>query len=167
VILMDIHMPEPDGLEVTRRILATNDTRILILTAFGLNEYVSEALHAGASGFVLEDDPPEQLIAAVRTVACANALLSPEITKHVMQEEQGRAPMPLPSMDRARGGIARRKPRAAERTRRRTAPSPRESACRGCLPLPSNELAQYYSRAYSSAERDSNSNPTNGSRLVR
>jgi DNA-binding NarL/FixJ family response regulator len=87
VILMDIRMPELDGLEATRRILAANDTaRILILTTFGLDEYVYEALRGGASGFVLKDDPPEQLIAAVRTVASGNALLSPAITKHVIQQ---------------------------------------------------------------------------------
>jgi DNA-binding NarL/FixJ family response regulator len=71
-----------DGLEATRRILAADDTaRILILTTFGLDEYVYEALCAGANGFVLKDDPPEQPIAAVHTVAAGDALLSPAITK--------------------------------------------------------------------------------------
>jgi DNA-binding NarL/FixJ family response regulator len=87
VILMDIRMPELDGLEATRRILAANaGARILILTTFGLDEYVYEALHAGASGFVLKDDPPEQLIAAVRTVAAGEALLSPSVTKRVIKQ---------------------------------------------------------------------------------
>ena len=87
VVLMDIRMPELDGLEATRRILAGGSTaRILILTTFGLDEYVYEALCAGASGFVLKDDPPEQLIAAVRTVAGGNALLSPAITKSVIKQ---------------------------------------------------------------------------------
>jgi DNA-binding NarL/FixJ family response regulator len=87
VILMDIRMPELDGLEATRRILAANGAaRVLILTTFGLDEYVYEALCAGASGFVLKDDPPEQLISAVRTVAAGNALLSPAITKRVIRQ---------------------------------------------------------------------------------
>jgi len=96
VILMDIRMPELDGLEATRRILAANDAaRILILTTFGLDEYVYEALRDGASGFVLKDDPPEQLISAVRTVAGGNALLSPAITKRVIKQF-ARIPRPVP-----------------------------------------------------------------------
>jgi DNA-binding NarL/FixJ family response regulator len=87
VILMDIRMPQLDGLEATRRILAAdNSARILILTTFDLDEYVYEALRAGASGFVLKDDPPEQLLAAIRVVAAGEALLSPAITKHVIKQ---------------------------------------------------------------------------------
>jgi DNA-binding NarL/FixJ family response regulator len=86
VILMDIRMPELDGLEATRRILAADpEARVLILTTFDLDDYVYQALQAGASGFVLKDDPPEQLIAAVRTVARGDALLSPAITKRVIR----------------------------------------------------------------------------------
>src|SRR5213595_1099783 len=87
VALMDIRMPELDGLQATRRILAADGgARILILTTFDLDEYVYEALRAGASGFVLKDDPPEQLLAAVRTVADGEALLSPAITKRVIRQ---------------------------------------------------------------------------------
>ena len=96
VVLMDIRMPELDGIAATRRILAADPTaRILILTTFDLDEYVYEALRAGASGFVLKDDPPEQLIDAIRTVAAGNALLSPSVTKRVI-EQFARRPRPAP-----------------------------------------------------------------------
>ncbi len=96
VILMDIRMPQLDGLEATRRILATdNNARILILTTFDLDEYVYEALRAGASGFVLKDDPPEQLLSAIRVVAGGEALLSPAITKRVIKQFT-RLPRPEP-----------------------------------------------------------------------
>jgi len=87
VVLMDIRMPELDGLEATRRILAADgSTRVLMLTTFGLDEYVYKALRAGASGFVLKDDPPEQLVSAVRTIAGGQALLSPAVTRQVIHE---------------------------------------------------------------------------------
>jgi DNA-binding NarL/FixJ family response regulator len=96
VVLMDIRMPELDGLEATRRILAADDPpRILILTTFDLDEYVYEALCAGASGFVLKDDPPEQLLTAIRIVAGGDALLSPAVTKRVI-ERFTQVPHPTP-----------------------------------------------------------------------
>jgi DNA-binding NarL/FixJ family response regulator len=94
IVLMDIRMPELDGLEATRRILAADPAaRILVLTTFDLDEYIYEALKAGASGFVLKDDPPEQLIAAIHTVAGGDALLSPAVTKRVI-EQFSRIPRP-------------------------------------------------------------------------
>src|ERR671932_2598316 len=92
---MDIRMPELDGIEASRRILAADGAaRILILTTFDLDEYVFEALRVGASGFVLKDDPPEQLLAAVRVVARGDALLSPAVTGRVIRRF---APLDPPS----------------------------------------------------------------------
>jgi DNA-binding NarL/FixJ family response regulator len=96
VVLMDIRMPQLDGLEATRRILAADAlARVLILTTFDLDEYIYEALRAGASGFVLKDDPPEQLIAAIHTVAAGDALLSPVVTRRVIRQF-ARIPQPAP-----------------------------------------------------------------------
>ncbi len=85
LVLMDIRMPGLDGLEATRRVLALDGTiRVLVLTTFALDEYIYEALRSGASGFVLKDDPPEQLISAIRVVAGGDALLSPTVTQRVI-----------------------------------------------------------------------------------
>jgi DNA-binding NarL/FixJ family response regulator len=88
VILMDVRMPNVDGLEATRRLLdgKAEGPRILILTTFDHDEYVYEALRAGASGFLLKDTPPEQLVEAIHVVARGDALLSPSITRRVIEE---------------------------------------------------------------------------------
>ena len=87
VVLMDIRMPVLDGIEATRRIVRAHPyTRVLILTTFGLDTYVYDALRAGASGFMLKDAPPEEITAAVRIVATGEALLAPAITRAVIEE---------------------------------------------------------------------------------
>jgi DNA-binding NarL/FixJ family response regulator len=87
VVLMDIRMPVLDGIEATRRIVrAQPGTRVLILTTFGLDGYVYDALRAGASGFMLKDAPPEEIAAAVRIVASGEALLAPAVTRAVIEE---------------------------------------------------------------------------------
>ena len=96
VVLLDIRMPGMDGIQAARIVCAETDSRVIILTTFDLDEYVYEALRAGASGFVLKDDPPEQLISAVRTVAAGDALLSPSVTRSVIAHftRQRRHPAP-------------------------------------------------------------------------
>ena len=89
VVLMDVRMPVMDGLEATR--LITNSpsgrvTRILMLTTFDLDEYVYEALRSGASGFLLKDTPPEELLSAIRVIAAGEALLAPSVTKRLIAE---------------------------------------------------------------------------------
>jgi DNA-binding NarL/FixJ family response regulator len=87
VILMDVRMPRLDGLEATRRVLdgASPSSKVLILTTFDLDEYVYEALRAGASGFLLKVAPPEQLVDAIRIVASGDSLLAPAVTRRVIE----------------------------------------------------------------------------------
>ena len=100
VVLMDIQMPDIDGLEAARQILSVPDeahpVAILMLTTFDLNEYVYDALRAGASGFLLKDVLPEQLIAAVRVVAAGDALIAPTITKRLIEQFARHAPPQTP-----------------------------------------------------------------------
>jgi RNA polymerase sigma factor (sigma-70 family) len=88
VVLMDIRMPRLDGLEATRQLAGEgkDSPRVLVLTTFGLEEYVYDALRAGASGFLLKDVPPEQLLAGVHVVASGDALLDPAITRSVIED---------------------------------------------------------------------------------
>jgi DNA-binding NarL/FixJ family response regulator len=89
VVLMDIRMPELDGIEATKQVVDADGeapTRVLMLTTFDLNEYVYEALRAGASGFLLKDVPPEELAAGIRVVARGDALLAPSITRRLIHE---------------------------------------------------------------------------------
>jgi DNA-binding NarL/FixJ family response regulator len=104
VVLMDIRMPRLDGLEATRRILAgahsPDRPRILMLTTFDLDEYVLDALRAGASGFLLKDVPPEQLVAGIRAVADGQALLAPTVTRRLIEtfvDASARANTPRPA----------------------------------------------------------------------
>ena len=93
VVVMDVRMPTMDGIEATRRLTAAEPpARVLILTTFDLDEYVYEALRAGASGFLLKDRPPEELVAAVRVVASGEALLAPSVTRRLIEEFARRAP---------------------------------------------------------------------------
>lgn len=86
VVLMDLRMPVLDGISATARIVATHDTRVrvLVLTTFGTDEYVADALRAGASGFLLKDAPPEELVRAIHVVARGEALLDPAVTRSVI-----------------------------------------------------------------------------------
>jgi DNA-binding NarL/FixJ family response regulator len=94
VVLMDIRMPDLDGLEATRLITATSITKVLVLTTFDLDDYIYGALRGGASGFLLKDTPPQELLAAIRIVAAGDALLAPAITKRLIAEFAARPIQP-------------------------------------------------------------------------
>ncbi|HEX2303643.1 MAG TPA: response regulator transcription factor [Gaiella sp.] len=129
VVLMDVRMPVMDGIEATRRLCASEDDhrpRILILTTFDLDEYVYDALHAGASGFLLKDVPAESLFEAVRVIAAGDALLAPAITRRLIAE------------------FARLRPRVELRPDLLSALTPREKEILGLLAegLSNHEIAE-------------------------
>ena len=101
VVLMDVRMPEMDGVEATRQIVQSgSDTRIIILTTFDLDEYVYAALRAGASGFLLKDTPPAELLSAIRAVAAGDAVVAPSITRRLLTAYAQRLPAHAPGADR-------------------------------------------------------------------
>ena len=102
VVLLDIRMPEMDGLEATRLLLGCGSTsKVVVLTTFDLDQYVYDALQAGASGFLLKDAPAHQLVAAVRAAAAGDALLAPSVTRRLITEFARRGPRVAPSAVKA------------------------------------------------------------------
>ncbi|HET9128847.1 MAG TPA: response regulator transcription factor [Propionibacteriaceae bacterium] len=95
VALLDIRMPRLDGIQATREIVAASSTRVVLLTLFDLDEYVYDGLRAGATGFLLKDSPPAQLLAAIRAAAGGDALIEPRVTRRLLEEFVGQRMEPL------------------------------------------------------------------------
>ncbi|EHR53838.1 response regulator containing a CheY-like receiver domain and an HTH DNA-binding domain [Saccharomonospora marina XMU15] len=94
VVLMDVRMPVLDGVEATRRIVAEGTSRVLVMTTFDLDEYVYSALRGGASGFLLKDTPPDHLVSALRSVCGGDAVVSPAVTRRLLDRFLGDDPLP-------------------------------------------------------------------------
>ena len=118
---MDVRMPELDGIEATRRLIGrrASASKVVMLTTFDMDEYVYEALRAGASGFLLKDVPPEQLVDGIRAVAAGDALLAPSVTRRVIEEFVRRPPdaARTPPPERRRADRARARGAEADRAR--------------------------------------------------
>ncbi|GAA2334808.1 response regulator [Streptomyces sparsogenes] len=119
VVLMDVRMPEMDGLEAARRLLdpppgVTHRPKVLMLTTFDVDDYVYEALRAGASGFLLKDAPPADLISAVRVVAAGEALLAPSVTRRLIADFARQRPAPRKNLAVRRSGLTPRETEVLE-----------------------------------------------------